>query len=61
MNGSPSAKARHRRRRDEHGDWHAAAQRNLFDRMTGQLYQCLQHRALFDEHTAFPPQVAMVA
>ncbi|MFF3660292.1 hypothetical protein ACFYYU_34225 [Streptomyces olivochromogenes] len=35
--------------------WHAAAQRNLFNRMIGQLYHCLQHRKLFDQNTAFPP------
>jgi hypothetical protein len=40
-NGSPGAKAHYRRRRDEHGDWHAAALRNLFNRMPGQLYHCL--------------------
>jgi hypothetical protein len=28
--------------------------RNLFNRMIGQLYHCLQHRKLFDENTAFP-------
>ncbi|GAA3796651.1 hypothetical protein GCM10022206_40380 [Streptomyces chiangmaiensis] len=40
--------------RDRHGDCHATARRNLFNRMLGQLYHCLQHRALFNEHTAFP-------
>lgn len=54
-NGSPGAKAHYRRRRDEHGDWHAAALRNLFNRMLGQLHHCLQHRKPFDELTAFPP------
>lgn len=54
-NGSSGAKA-HCRRRDEHGDWHAAVRRNLFNRMLGQLYRCLQHRTLFDELTAFPPE-----
>ncbi|WP_432196549.1 transposase, partial [Streptomyces sp. bgisy027] len=34
---SPGAKTHYRRRRDNHGDWHAAAQRNLFNRMLGQL------------------------
>lgn len=53
-NGSPCAKA-HYRRRDEHGGWHAAVRRNLFNRMLGQLYRCLQHRTLFDELTAFRP------
>ncbi|WP_329438058.1 IS110 family transposase [Streptomyces canus] len=50
---SPGAGTHYRRRR-EVGDWHAAAQRNLFNRMIGQLYHCLQHRKLFDENTAFP-------
>jgi hypothetical protein len=39
------ARARCRRRR-EHGEWHAAAQRNLLNRMLGQLYHCLQKREL---------------
>ncbi|MFJ7272657.1 IS110 family transposase [Streptomyces sp. NPDC099050] len=54
---SPGADAHYRRRR-AHGDWHAAAQRNLFNRLLGQLYHCLQQRKLFDEQTAFPVQVA---
>jgi hypothetical protein len=53
LRASAGANAHYRRRRG-HGDWHAAAQRNLFNRMIGQLYPCLQHRKLFDEHTAFP-------
>lgn len=51
----------HYRRRREVGDWHAAAQRNLFNRMIGQLYHCLQHRKLFDEATAFPTERAAAA
>lgn len=51
----------HYRRRREHGDWHAAAQRNLFNRMIGQLYHCLQHHKLFDEQTAFPIQLTTAA
>jgi transposase len=43
----------HYRRRRAAGDWHAAAQRNLFNRFLGQLYYCLQSRNLFDEHHAF--------
>lgn len=50
---SPGANAHYRRRRAI-GDWHAAAQRNLFNRMLGQLYHCLQKRELFDEQSAFP-------
>ncbi|MFI0772717.1 IS110 family transposase [Streptomyces sp. NPDC021218] len=57
---SPGAGTHYRRRR-ETGDWHAAAQRNLFNRMIGQLYHCLQHRKLFDEHTAFPTELAAAA
>ncbi|MFH8582184.1 IS110 family RNA-guided transposase [Streptomyces zaomyceticus] len=52
ITASPGAKAHYRRRRD-HGDWHASAQRNLFNRMIGQLYHCLQHGQLFDEAVAF--------
>jgi hypothetical protein len=51
----------HYRRRDEHGDWHSAAQRNLFNRMIGQLYHCLKKRELFDERTAFPTELAAAA
>jgi transposase len=61
LTSSPGAKAHYRRRRDDHGDWHASAQRNLFNRMLGQLYHCLQHHALFDEHTAYPTQLAAAA
>ncbi|MFJ8948455.1 IS110 family transposase, partial [Streptomyces sp. NPDC102395] len=61
ITASPGAKTHYRRRRDGHGDWHAAAQRNLFNRMLGQLYHCLQHRRLFDEHTAFPVELAAAA
>ncbi|MFF4354795.1 IS110 family transposase [Streptomyces sp. NPDC001530] len=57
---SPGADAHYRRRR-ERGDWHAAAQRHLFNRMIGQLYHCLQHRKSFDEHTAFPALLAEAA
>ncbi|MGW7759063.1 IS110 family transposase [Streptomyces violaceusniger] len=57
---SPGAGAHYRRRRKV-GDWHAAAQRNLFNRMIGQLYHCLQHSKLFDENTAFPTELAAAA
>ncbi|MER7570055.1 IS110 family transposase [Streptomyces sp. NPDC097941] len=57
---SPGAGVHYRRRR-EIGDWHAAAQRNLFNRMIGQLYHCLQHRKLFDEQTAFPIELTEAA
>ena len=45
----------------EAGDWHAAAHRSLFNRMTGQLYHCLQHCKLFDEHMAFPSELVAAA
>ncbi len=62
ITASPGAKAHYRRRRDDHGDWHAAGQRNLFNRMLGQLHHCLKNRRLFDEHTAFPaPQAPALA
>lgn len=53
ITASPGAKAHYRRRRDV-GDWHAAAQRNLFNRMIGQLYYCLRHNQPYDEAAAFP-------
>ncbi|MFF1963154.1 IS110 family transposase [Streptomyces sp. NPDC058232] len=61
LRASTGAMAHYRQRRDEHGDWHAAAQRNLFNRMIGQLHHCLQKRELFDEHTAFPAALAPAA
>ncbi|MFJ2575140.1 IS110 family transposase [Streptomyces halstedii] len=59
MRVSPGANAHYKRRR-ERGDWHAGAQRHLFNRMIGQLYHCLQTRQLFDEQHAFTssPSVA---
>lgn len=61
ITASPGAKAHYHRRRDDHGDWHAAAQRNLFNRMIGQLYHCLQNHTLFDESTAFPTELPVAA
>jgi transposase len=43
----------HYRRRREHGDRHAAAQRHLFNRLIGQLYHCLQDKQPFDVTKAF--------
>ncbi|MET8228776.1 IS110 family transposase [Streptomyces sp. NPDC005301] len=54
ITASPGAKAHYRRRRDNHADRHASAQRNLFNRMIGQLYHCLQQDERFDEALAFP-------
>ncbi|WP_432180691.1 IS110 family transposase [Streptomyces sp. NBC_00063] len=61
LRASPGAMDHYRRRRDEHGDWHAAAQRNLFNRMLGQMFHCLQRSELFDENTAFPTALATAA
>ncbi len=43
----------HYRRRREHGDRHAAANRHLFNKLLGQLYHCLQQGYQFDEAKAF--------
>ncbi|MEC9323018.1 MAG: transposase [Actinomycetota bacterium] len=51
----------HYRRRRELGDRHAAAQRNLFNRLLGQLYHCLQVGQTFNELEAFRPSVAAAA
>jgi transposase len=55
LTASPGAKVHYRRRRDKHGDWHAAALRHLFNRLVGQIYHCLQHGERYDETLAFPP------
>lgn len=55
LSASPGAKAHYQRRR-EHGDWHAAAQRHLFNRFLGQLHHCLQTRQPYAEDQAFPPR-----
>jgi len=52
LTASPGANAHYRRRRDR-GDWHAQAQRHLFNRLIGQLYHCLHSKQLFDEEHAF--------
>lgn len=53
-NASPGVKRHHHRRRDEHGDRHTSAQRNLVNRLLGQLYHCLQHGQRLDEIVASP-------
>ncbi|WP_433498312.1 hypothetical protein ACQP1K_26010 [Sphaerimonospora sp. CA-214678] len=53
LTASPGALAHYRRRR-EHGDRHAAAQRNLFNRMLGIVHHCLTTGQTYDEATAFP-------
>ncbi|MFF0747484.1 IS110 family transposase [Streptomyces sp. NPDC004111] len=57
LRASSGADAHYRRRR-ERGDWHAQAQRHLFNRMIGQLYHCLQTGQLFDEQHAFTSSAA---
>lgn len=57
---SAGAKAHYDRRR-EVGDWHAAAQRNLFNKMIGQLYHCLQKHIPFDETLAFRTELPAAA
>jgi hypothetical protein len=54
LTASPGAKVHYRRRRDQHGDWHASALRNLFNRLVGQMHHCLQHGERYDEEGAFP-------
>ncbi len=51
----------HYRRRREHGDRHAAANRHLFNKLLGQLYHCLQQRSAFDAAQAFPQAVDAAA
>lgn len=60
LQASPGANAHYRRRR-EHGDWHAAAQRHLLNRFLGQLHHCLQTRQHFDEQRAFAPLLQAAA
>ncbi|UQA92496.1 IS110 family RNA-guided transposase [Streptomyces halobius] len=60
LRSSPGADAHYRRRRAA-GDWHAQAQRHLFNRLLGQLHHCLQTRQLFDEHHAFTSSSADLA
>lgn len=54
LRSSPGAQSHYRHRRDI-DDWHAQAQRHLFNRLLGQLFHCLQERVLFDEERAFAP------
>lgn len=50
---SPAAKQHYRRRREVHGNRHAAALRHLFNRLLGCLYHCLQTGEAYDETKAF--------
>ena len=54
LTASPGARAHYDRRRQAN-DRHTAAQRNLFNRMIGMLYHCLQTGQRYDERKAFPP------
>jgi transposase len=57
LTASPGARAHYDRRR-EAGDRHTAAQRNLFNRLLGCLWHCLQTSRHYDEATAFPTRQA---
>jgi hypothetical protein len=57
LTASPGARAHYDRRRDA-GDRHTAAQRNLFNRLLGCLWHCLQTSRHYDEATAFPTRQA---
>ncbi|AKZ53624.1 transposase [Streptomyces ambofaciens ATCC 23877] len=52
----------HYRRRREAGDWHAGAQRNLFNLMIGRLCHCPKQGRTYDELLAYgaPPAEAAV-
>lgn len=52
---SPATSALYYRRR-EHGDRHAAALRNVFNRLISCLYHCLQTGQAYDETKVFPTQ-----
>jgi hypothetical protein len=54
LRSSLGAQAHYRHRR-ETDDWHAQAQRHLFNRQLGQLFHCLQRQVLFEEERAFTP------
>lgn len=60
LTASPGARAHYDRRR-EAGDRHTAAQRNLFNRLLGCLWHCLQASRHYDEATAFPAREATPA
>jgi transposase len=60
LTASPGARA-HYDRRKHAGDRHAAAQRNLFNRLLGCLHHCLATGQHYDETTAFPTRAATLA
>jgi transposase len=57
LTASPGARDHYDRRRDA-GDRHAAAQRNLFNRLLGCLHHCLAAGQHYNEATAFPAKAA---
>jgi transposase len=57
LTASPGARAHYDRRRQA-GDRHTAAQRNLYNRLLGCLWHCLQAGQHYDEATAFPTRQA---
>jgi transposase len=54
LTASAGARTHYQRRRAT-GDAHTAALRNLFNRLLGCLYHCLQTNQLYQEETAFAP------
>jgi hypothetical protein len=54
LSASPGARAHYDRRRAA-GNPHAAAQRNLFNKLLGCLHHCLRTGQPYHETTAFPP------
>ena len=60
LRASSAANAHYRRRRD-HGDGHAQAQRHLFNKFLGQLHHCLHTRRLYNETQAFGPPLVVAA
>jgi transposase len=51
----------HYDRRREAGERHTSALRNLFNKLLGCLYHCLQTRTLYDSQRAFGPSLALAA
>ena len=60
LTASPGARAHYDRRRHA-GDHHAAAQRNLFNRLLGMLHHCLATGQTYSESKAFPTSEALAA